>query len=381
MSPSETNLAKLILDDGCEINCLSVGYKHDCVGELVFNTSMTGYIETLTDPSFFGQIVVQTFPLVGNYGVSLGDMQSNRVWLNGFITNQIYDDSFNKNLNLVSWLNQNKVSTISRIDTRSLTKKIRDGLIKNGAIINSSNFNKNEILTKLKNFKIGKEAIEETSTKTIKKFTSNDFKPLTELSYNKLQIKKDYRICVIDFGTKTNIVRNLALRCREVFLMPFNSSLEEIQQLKPDGIVLSNGPGDPACNPFIVDKVKILIKLKIPILGICLGHQLLALAVGAKTKKLKFGHRGSNQPVLETKTKRCFITSQNHGYVVDFNSISDTVAKISFININDGTCEGLWFLQFPAISVQFHPEACAGPNDTNFIFDEFFKLIEFYKQR
>lgn len=378
MLTSKPETAKLILDDGTQFCGILIGTKKSCIGEIVFNTSMTGYLETLTDPSFFGQVVVQTFPLVGNYGVCEADMQSRKAWPKGFITRQICDkpSNFRSTQTLSEWLEKNEVCAISQIDTRSLTKKIRTGLIKNCAIIADSEANKPEILEKIKKFKI-ENAVKNTSTKMPITLTKKDFNPpCHNLIYNKKIENNPFKICVLDFGTKINILQNLVLRCNEVLVLPYDTSPEKIENLKPDGLVLSNGPGDPAENKKIIENIKKIQNLKIPTFGICLGHQLLALANGAKTTKLKFGHRGSNHPVLHTKTNKTFITSQNHGFVVDSKSIDPKTARISFINLNDNSCEGLEFLNFPAFSVQFHPEACAGPLDLNFLFDEFFSLIK-----
>lgn len=381
--------AKLILSDGSVLNGFSIGAKKNTVGELVFNTSMTGYLETLTDPSFFNQIVVQTFPSIGNYGVCSNDKESEKPWVNGLILNNICNEpaNFRNEESLTNWLEKNEVAAIGSINTRLLTKKIRDGKVKNCAIIANSALideieTKKIITNLLENFqKLNNSLVEHTSIKTIKKFTELDFDYSNSyLKLNAPKIKKtNFKICAIDFGTKMSIIKNLACRCQQVLLVPHNTTPKQIKKINPDGIVLTNGPGDPAANEKIITNIKELQTYKIPTFGICLGHQLLALANGFKTTKLKFGHRGSNQPVFDLTTKKMFITSQNHGYVVDSSTVNTKIAKTRFINLNDNTCEGLIFLNFPIFSVQFHPEACAGPNDTNFLFDEFFNFIEKFK--
>ena len=379
--------AIIILDDGSTLTGLLKGAKKTSLGELVFNTSMTGYLETFTDPSFFGQIVVPTFPLIGNYGVCKNDMESSKAWVKGLIINQIcnHPSNFRNELTLTDWLEKNDIIAVSGIDTRTLTKKIRNGQVKNCAIIPEKTLKlqknlKESLLNSLKNenLKTTQQAVECTSTKSIKKFTKADFDYTTSnLILNKTKTQKNnFKICILDFGTKINIIKNLVWRCKEAILLPHNTPPEKIKQLKPDGIVLTNGPGNPADNKEIIQNLQQLQSFKIPIFGICLGHQLLALANGARTEKLKFGHRGANQPVIEKKTNRMFITAQNHGYVVKNDTINKQIANISFSNLNDNTCEGLEFNHFPAFSVQFHPESCGGPNDTNFLFDEFFNLIK-----
>ena len=355
--------AKLILSDGTKFEGKSLGEKGTTIGEIVFTTSMTGYLETLTDPSYYGQIVMQTFPLIGNYGVNFSDAEGEKPKLFGYIVKDCCQNpsNFRCEENLEKWLIENKIIAIKEIDTRKLTKLIRENGVLNGAITTEKIENDEEFLNKIRNFKI-KDAIKNSSTKEIKVLTGNE--------------EKSNVICVLDFGVKKNIVNNLKKRAKKVILMPHNTRKKEIEEINPDGIVLSNGPGDPAENFEIIENLKELVTLKIPIFGICLGHQLLALAVGAKTKKLKYGHRGANQPVLDVSLNKILITSQNHGFSVLNSSVNEKIAKISHVNLNDGSCEGLKYLNTPAFTVQFHPEAAAGPLDSNFLFDEFFSLIE-----
>ncbi len=355
--------ARLIFSDGTVFEGVSLGAKGTVFGEVVFNTSMTGYVETLTDASYFGQIVVQTFPLIGNYGVSFKDFQSSRPWLNGYIVKSCCNNPSNSNCDLAlkEWLIQNNIVAIKGLDTRQITKKIRENGVLNGAITTQDFDSYDEIVNEAKNFKI-KNAVQTVSTKKIEILNKEEGEDLT--------------VCVLDFGVKKSIVKNLQKRFKKVILLPYNTKAEEIFKLDVDGIVLSNGPGDPKDNEEIIENLKEIQNLKKPIFGICLGHQLLAIANGAKTEKLKYGHRGANQPVIDLNDNKIYITSQNHGYYVLSSTLKKEVAKVYFSNLNDGSCEGIIYNKIPAFSVQFHPEAAAGPKDANFLFDEFLKLIK-----
>lgn len=355
--------ARLIFSDGTVFEGVLLGAKGTVFGEVVFNTSMTGYVETLTDASYFGQIVVQTFPLIGNYGVSFKDFQSSRPWLNGYIVKSCCNNPSNSNCDLAlkEWLIQNNIVAIKGLDTRQITKKIRENGVLNGAITTQDSDSYDEIVNEAKNFKI-KNAVQTVSTKKIEILNKEEGEDLT--------------VCVLDFGVKKSIVKNLQKRFKKVILLPYNTKAEEIFKLDVDGIVLSNGPGDPKDNEEIIENLKEIQNLKKPIFGICLGHQLLAIANGAKTEKLKYGHRGANQPVIDLNDNKIYITSQNHGYYVLSSTLKKEVAKVYFSNLNDGSCEGIIYNKIPAFSVQFHPEAAAGPKDANFLFDEFLKLIK-----
>ena len=355
--------ARLIFSDGTVFEGVLLGAKGTVFGEVVFNTSMTGYVETLTDASYFGQIVVQTFPLIGNYGVSFKDFQSSRLWLNGYIVKSCCNNPSNSNCDLAlkEWLIQNNIVAIKGLDTRQITKKIRENGVLNGAITTQDFDSYDEIVNEAKNFKI-KNAVQTVSTKKIEILNKEEGEDLT--------------VCVLDFGVKKSIVKNLQKRFKKVILLPYNTKAEEIFKLDVDGIVLSNGPGDPKDNEEIIENLKEIQNLKKPIFGICLGHQLLAIANGAKTEKLKYGHRGANQPVIDLNDNKIYITSQNHGYYVLSSTLKKEVAKVYFSNLNDGSCEGIIYNKIPAFSVQFHPEAAAGPKDANFLFDEFLKLIK-----
>ena len=351
--------AYLILENGTIFEGKSFGAQGEAIGEIVFTTGMTGYLETLTDPSYFGQIVVQTFPLIGNYGVIPNDFESSHPHVKAYIVREWCQEpsNFRCEGNLDTFLKENNIVGLYGIDTRALTKIVRESGVMNGKIFTEgSGFG----LDDLKNYKI---------VDAVKNTTCSE-----ETVYSpEGEVKR--RICLFDFGAKNNIRRALLHRGCEVTVVPAYTSAERIAEINPDGIMLSNGPGDPADNVEIIEEIKKLMEKKIPTFGICLGHQLLALSQGAKTEKLKYGHRGGNQPATELETGRIFITSQNHGYAVVNDSLGEN-AKVSFVNANDGTCEGVTYLNMPAFSVQFHPEACSGPLDSGFLFDKFMKLID-----
>lgn len=354
------NKAYLLLADGSVYQGFSLGAKGQVIGEIVFATGMTGYQETLTDPSYFGQIVTQTFPLIGNYGLNDSDFESDKCYLSGYIVREWCEEpsNFRCKYNLDEFLKAQNVIGLYGIDTRSLTKKIREYGVMNGAITTDIS-NKEELLKQIKDFKI---------TKAVKSVTCK------ESTLFKVEQPK-FKVGLFDFGYKHNILRELLSRDCEVTVLPANTTAKEIESLKLDGIMLSNGPGDPAENTKIIKNLQEINKLKIPTFGICLGHQLMALANGAKTQKLKYGHRGANQPVLDIQRDRTYITSQNHGYAVMGETIDPTVGEVSHINSNDHTCEGVRYKNIPAFTVQFHPEACGGPQDTAYLFGEFIDLM------
>lgn len=351
--------AYLILENGTIFEGKSFGAAGEAVGEIVFTTAMTGYLETLTDPSYYGQIVVQTFPLIGNYGVIPADFESDRPHVKAYIVRDWCQEpsNFRCKGDLDTFLKQNNIVGLYGIDTRQLTKIVRESGVMNGKIVTEgSGFSFDD----LKSYKII-DAVKNTTCSEEKVFTPEG------------EIKR--RVCLFDFGAKDNIRRELVKRGCEVTVVPAYTTCERVEELNPDGIMLSNGPGDPAENVEIINELKKLAEKKIPTFGICLGHQLLALSQGGRTEKLKYGHRGANQPAAELETGRVYITSQNHGYAVINDSLGDN-AKVSFVNANDGTCEGITYLNMPAFSVQFHPEACGGPLDTGFLFDKFMALID-----
>ena len=329
--------AYLVLEDGTVFEGCAFGAEKESVGELVFTTGMCGYIETLTDESYFGQIVLQTFPMIGNYGIIPQDFEG-ECSVKGYVVREKCDNpsNFRCEETLDEFLKEKGVPGIYGIDTRAVTKIIREHGVMNAIIC----YEIPEDLSDVKNYRIenGK-----------------------------------FNVALLDYGAKRNIIRELVKRGCTVTVYPACTTAEEILAVSPDGVMLSNGPGDPAENTEEINELKKLAG-RVPMFGICLGHQLLALALGAKTEKLKYGHRGANQPARETGGDRTFITSQNHGYAV----VSDSVSRgtVSYVNANDGTCEGIDYPDLKAFSVQFHPEACSGPHDTAFLFDRFIRLME-----
>ncbi|MDY5123984.1 MAG: carbamoyl phosphate synthase small subunit [Treponema sp.] len=375
-------MAYLILADGTVFKGKSIGAQGEIIGETVFTTGMTGYLETLTDPSYYGQIVTQTFPLIGNYGVIPEDFESKKSWVRGYIVREICDkpSNFRCEYNLDSFLKNQNIIGICGIDTRALTKKLRESGVMNGMIISSDECPEitESLLSKIKSFKI-KQAVETVScseSNSDLKFNSIA-KTWPETNHHIFHSDKKIKIVLWDFGAKYNIQRELEKRGADVVVVPYSYTADQIMALNPDGIMLSNGPGDPADNIGIIAEIKKLCEIasngKLVIFGICLGHQMLALARGAKTSKLKYGHRGGNHPVKDMETGRVYISSQNHGYAVE-NDTLPSYAKLAFTNSNDGTCEGVTYTDIPAFSVQFHPEACGGPHDTNYLFDKFVKM-------
>lgn len=347
----------ICLENGDVFKGYSFGADGEVIGELVFTTGMCGYIETLTDPSYYGQIVMQTFPLIGNYGIIPDDFESKKPYLSAYIVREKCDNlsNFRCSETLDKYLKDNGIVGVYGVDTREITKTIRESGVMN-AIITS---NPNSVdMEKVKQYKVTK-AVKSVSTDKPALFPSEEHK---------------YNVVLLDFGAKKNIVRELNKRGCNVAVMPYDTKAEDILKLGVDGIMLSNGPGDPAENTEVVEELKKLIG-KVPIFGICLGHQLLALAMGGETTKLKYGHRGVNQPVKNLATGRTYISSQNHGYAVISESVTDKGGEISYINANDNTCEGVDYLDRLAFSVQFHPEACSGPHDTRFIFDKFINMM------
>ena len=397
--------AFLVLADGTVFEGQSIGAEGSSIGETVFTTGMTGYLETLTDPSYFGQIVTQTFPLIGNYGIIPEDYESKKSWVSGYIVRELCDlpSNFRCSGDLDSFLKNQNIIGICGIDTRALTKKLREAGVMNGMIISNSDETpivNDELLAKIKAYRVEK-SVETVSCSKLGirnaelgiddgfiKYNSIA-KTWPETNHNIYHIKKPVRIVLWDFGAKHNIQRELEKRGAEVIVVPYSYTAEDILKLNPDGIMLSNGPGDPSDNVGIIREINKLCEYNLrlsgeskgnslPIFGICLGHQMLALARGAKTSKLKYGHRGGNHPVKDMETGRIYISSQNHGYAVE-NDTLPSYAKLAFTNSNDGTCEGVTYTDIPAFSVQFHPEACGGPHDTNYLFDKFVNMIDVRK--
>ena len=372
--------AWLILADGTVFEGTSIGAVGITIGETVFTTGMTGYIETLTDPSYYGQIVTQTFPLIGNYGVMPEDFESKKSWVRGYIVRELCEEPSNFRCagSLNDFLKEQGIIGICGIDTRALTKRLRESGVMNGMIVSGECPEvSDKLLEEIKNYKIEKavERVQHNEGESLPPGLSPQAVFATPPSAGESPRNAPH-VVLYDFGAKLNIQRELEKRGCRVTVVPYNTTAEEVIKQNPDGVMLSNGPGDPADNVGVIEEIRKLCEYgKIPIFGICLGHQMLALARGAKTSKLKYGHRGGNHPVKDTATNRVYITSQNHGYAVENTSLP-SFAKMSFFNVNDGTVEGVDYTDIPAFSVQFHPEACGGPHDTNFLFDRFLKMME-----
>ena len=350
----------LVLENGKVFKGEGFGADKDVIAEAVFTTSMTGYLETLTDPSYKGQAVVQTFPLIGNYGIITPDAESGMIGVSAYIVRELceYPSNFRCETTIEDYLTKHDIPGIKGIDTRALTRILRESGTMNMMITSDLSHADPE---KIKNFVI-KDPVKEVTTSEVKVF-----EPEGDIKFN---------VAMIDCGTKLNIVRCLQARGCKVTMFPSSAKASDITAIDPDGLFLSNGPGDPTDNIDTIETLKALIPSKIPTMGICLGHQLLALAHGFTTEKLHYGHRGANHPVINKETGKIFITSQNHGYAVVDSSIDSNIAYPLFVNVNDGTNEGIRYKKEPAFSVQFHPEACGGPKDSELLFDEFIKLME-----
>ena len=350
--------AKLILENGIVFEGKAFGYIQETVGEVVFNTGMTGYQEVLTDPSYYGQIVTMTYPLIGNYGINLDDMESSNAKVRGFIVRERCQNPSNWRceFELEEYLKRNKITGLEDIDTRALTKIIRNNGTMRG-IITINEISDDIVKIKLDQY---------DNTDSVSKVTTNKIEVHNE--------NGKQHIAVVDYGIKNNIIRSFVKRDCKITVFPASAKAEDILKVEPNGIFLSNGPGDPKDIKESIEEIKKLVGKK-PLTGICLGHQILALALGGNTEKLKFGHRGANHPVKDLKNNLVMITSQNHGYVVTTEDLPDSL-EITHLNLNDNTVEGMKHKEFPIYSIQFHPEACPGPHDTDRIFDEFVELMK-----
>lgn len=355
--------ARLLLEDGTLFTGTSFGADGKSIGEVVFNTSMTGYQEILTDPSYCGQIVTMTYPLIGNYGISRDDNESLRPYAHGLLVREYaeYASNWRNELSLGTFLKEYGLIGIAGIDTRMLTRKIRLHGTMKGVITT------------------GDEPLEE-----LKEFLSSPMMrdQVARVSTKSIHIAPNFgkRVVLVDFGAKHNIVRELVERNCEVITVPYNTSAEEIMRFRPDGVMLSNGPGNPKDVPEGIRTIQKLMG-KVPLFGICMGHQLVALAAGADTEKMKFGHRGGNHPVKELATGRTVITAQNHGYAVTSDSVKNTELEITHIALNDGTVEGLQHKTLPIFTVQYHPESAPGPLDSGYLFDRFLEIMESFARK
>lgn len=352
--------AYLILEDGSIFEGQSIGAKKEVISEFVFNTSMTGYLEVLTDPSYAGQSVVMTYPLIGNYGVCLEDQESNKPHVEGFVVNELarLGSNFRKDMDLEEYLIKNEIPGIQGIDTRHLTKTIRNKGCMNGMITTVKYDCIDEVLSKIKQFKV---------TGVVQQTTCKEAYTVGE---------GDKHIALFDYGAKANIAKSLVKRNCKVTVFPASTPAKVVLDSGVDGIMLSNGPGDPEECVEIINEIKVLAKSGVPIFAICLGHQLMALAHGFKTEKMKYGHHGANHPVKNLESGRVYISTQNHNFVINPDSIDESVAKPWFINVNDKTIEGLDYIGEKIKTVQFHPESCAGPLDTDDLFKKFMEMME-----
>ncbi len=354
--------ATLILENGRTFVGESIGGTEDRVCEMVFNTSMVGYQEILTDPSYAGQGIVMSYPLIGNYGVNHADDESSRPWAEAFVVRRLSPEgsNFRNEGTLNDYLKQNNITGIQGIDTRALTKILRNQGTMNGMITCAEHFDKEAVMEQLKAYRV-QGTVERVTTTRTRHYAIPGAK---------------HRIALLDLGEKRNMTACLNARGCDVALLPAHTPAEEILSGGYDGVMLSNGPGDPADNVEIIAQIRKLYDSDMPIFAVCLGHQLMALATGATTARLAYGHRGANHPVRDIRAGRVFITSQNHGYVVKSESVNPDVAEVSHVNVNDGTCEGLIYKHKRIFTVQFHPEASPGPKDTEYLFDRFLDMVD-----
>ena len=390
--------AFLILEDGTVFEGTHIGIEKEVISEIVFNTSMAGYLEVLTDPSYAGQAVCMTYPLIGNYGVCREDMESRQAWPDGFIVKELsgVPSNFRSDMTIQEFLTEQKIPGIASIDTRALTKILREKGTMNGMITTDENYDLKNIIPKLKTYTTGKVVDKVTCKSKYNVTASNELSDNGQIAGSIVFNQENYdqgikekkpsmvhelngtgkKVALMDFGAKNNIADSLAKRGCEVTVYPASTSAEEIISDNPDGIMLSNGPGDPKECVEIIKEIKKLYDTDIPIFAICLGHQLMALATGADTHRLKYGHRGGNHPVKDIATGKVYISSQNHGYVVDTDNMNKDIAVPAFINVNDGTNEGLKYIGKNIFTVQFHPEACPGPQDSGYLFDRFINMMD-----
>ena len=376
--------AYLILEDGTVFEGQSIGAPREVVSEIVFNTSMTGYLEVLTDPSYAGQAVVMTYPLIGNYGIARQDMESKKAWPDGYIVRELsrIPSNFRSEDTIQHFLSEQNIPGISGIDTRALTKLLREKGTMNGMITTTSYGDLSEPLSRIRAYRVqGVVAATSCKEKYVIKPSDPTAEPTSIRTAEKPESLKmragtGRRVALLDLGAKKNIAQSLAERGCQVTVYPSDTTAEEILAAHPDGIMLSNGPGDPKENVEVIRQIRKLYESDVPIFAICLGHQLMALATGADTYKLKYGHRGGNHPVKDLATGRVYISSQNHGYAVDTDSLDPNVAVPAFVNVNDGTNEGLRYVGKNIFTVQYHPEACPGPQDSSYLFDRFLKMME-----
>ena len=396
--------AFLILEDGSIFEGKHFGADKDVISEIVFNTSMAGYTEVFTDPSYAGQAVCMTYPLIGNYGVCLDDMESERPWVDAVIVRELsrIPSNFRCDMSIQEFLEKYEIPGIEGIDTRKLVRILREKGTMNGMITTNESLSFDSIKDKLHAYTTGdvvskvscKEKIVLKGVSDLSEngplsgsavFNADNYKADLAGDHSKREKRpaivkelngKGLKVALLDVGAKKNIAASLAARGCDVTIYPSNTTAEEILKDAPDGIMLSNGPGDPKENVDVIKEIKKLYDSDTPIFAICLGHQLMALATGADTFKMKYGHRGGNHPVKDLTNGRVYISSQNHGYVVDMDKLDKNIAEPAFINVNDGTNEGLAYVGKNIFTVQFHPEACPGPQDSSYLFDRFIDMMK-----
>ena len=369
--------AYLILANGRVFRGVSVGCPGTTIGEVVFATGMVGFEETLTDPSYYGQIITQTYPLIGNYGMNSEDVESTKIWARGYIVREACKtpSNFRSEETLDAFLKKNGIIGIEGIDTRSLTRTLRESGVMNGAITtefdpDAEPEKKAALLPEIAAYAV----VDAVKAVTCREAVT--YEPTAAGAWGDTPL----HVALLDLGCKNNIVRCLQKRGCRVTVLPGTTTAAELAALNPDGLMLSNGPGDPAENVEIIANIREMLSTGIPTFGICLGHQLTALAAGAKTMKLKYGHRGANQPVTDFESGRTFITSQNHGYAVVGDELPAEMGEVAQVNANDGTCEGIKYKKWNCFTVQFHPEANGGPKDTEFLFDRFLNNVKAAKK-
>jgi carbamoyl-phosphate synthase small subunit len=375
--------AILALEDGTWFKGVSAGAPGETSGEVVFNTSMTGYQEVLTDPSYAGQIVTMTTPQIGNYGIAAADNESGAPHVAGFVMRDLSPIASNwrSQLTLREYLTKHGIVAIADIDTRALTRKLRSGGVLRGVIATGAALDAEQLVERAKASPLmeGTDLVKDVTCASPYDFTATLADAVAEATYGVTPLKRagrQLRVAAYDFGIKTNILRRLAAHGCDVRVFPASTPASDLLASAPDGIFLSNGPGDPAAVTYAIENVKTLVdEAKVPIFGICLGHQLLGLALGAKTYKLKFGHRGANHPVQQLESNQVEITSQNHGFAVDPDSLP-AHARVTHLNLYDGTVEGLRHVDKPIYSVQYHPEASPGPHDADYLFTQFIEEME-----
>ncbi|MGC8896726.1 MAG: glutamine-hydrolyzing carbamoyl-phosphate synthase small subunit [Bacteroidota bacterium] len=372
------HVAKLALENGLIFTGVSVGAEGETAGEVVFNTGMTGYQEVLTDPSYAGQIVTMTYPLIGNTGINDEDVESWKPHVAGFIMHEYsrFPSNWRMRRSLQDYLIENRIVAIAGIDTRKLTRIIRTAGAMRG-VISTVDFDENHLIKRAQAIPpmVGSDFVKVVTCGEPYRWIEREpltMSPLPPLLRN----CKPHRVAVVDYGVKWNILRRLSMYGAEMTILPATATADEILATKPEGIFLSNGPGDPEAVTYAVETVKRLLSSGVPMFGICLGHQILALALGGKTYKLKFGHRGANHPVKNLKTGTISITTQNHGFAVDWDSMDERFVELTHVNLYDHTVEGFRHRELPLFSVQYHPEASPGPHDSDDLFAQFIALMD-----